>query len=1151
MSTRRKRRADNRAAEAAAIAQQNAQNVPGSQSTVLTTTNTNAPTGQPSTSSGPNPSPASLVSGVQGLQITTRSQASASQSGSSVSKSIKASAKDGLTKSAVDEESFEEEAFTKPVALFHQDLDDFSDKQTLFANYFAIKAGDYRILQKYTLAFQRRETEAERKDRQKNRKKDDFDTIGGNTYVDANPARPKRRRIVRLLCDRLSTHNSTTPLATDYFEQIITAKQLAKDGDGIRLNGDEWAEEINYYDEYQTPAGAHPEVFRVTVFGPEALSLDLLRGYLSKLDNSINDTTYQQKEDTVRALNIIFSYRAYERCFRRPPSPQGQPIILPTLTTKNGTKFHGIADKVFEYKDRKVPGHTETGPGSHQSEGNAAITGFARSVRTSYSPEGRIALNVNTATSVFYQKAKTLRDLIDVWRGGRTGNLQPWEIKGLNMFLMNLSVRTTYLGEHNYFGRVTALATPVSGDQPKPALCSMASPDLTQNRNLTVDGHFRTKQWAVNLLGDSNGFVVNLGEGDYLVTVPATHLDVTPGQINRNTDDKPKAGIILPRDNRDLVRGAREVLLGTDDVEIGAKQFQISLSDDLLRVPITTLKLPPILYRVRSDRTKFNTGDKEYQKTLQYGSWNLENTSFVEPAINRTWTCVELKLPYVAACLQDHVNTFITNMATTFEAQGMTGFRYIPPTTSTPPTTGKQPATGTPPATSPYRIFDLPYRFPPGRDQLDELAQQDQEIVKLLTELQEKVDFVILLVPSRQQDLYGSIKRAGDQTVGINTICHMTSDKGEPKTELGVLANISMKINLKTSRSAVNHALDSGNRGPILTARSMIIGIDVTHPGSAAMKDSPSIAAVVGSVDSDFAQWPVSLRMQMPEDAKDDPNKKGRKPRKVNDDPVKEKQVPPKIKDVQKEKPEMVKSIKDMPTKKQQRLNSIWDEPTKKQDMAKSIKDVQTKKQQPPQEIKAPQGPKKQSVEKVLELRSMVCDRLTAFCERNNATLPDQIVVYRDGLSEEQFEMCANEEYLEILGAIDVVADDPRFKVKGDKPKVLLICAVKRHHTRCFPTIDSEKDARDTGMFICKGAANKVKTVFNWNPMPGTLITERITYGHDEDFFLYSQNAIKGTARPTHYKILQNDLGSDLLDVAQMVSQDFQAPAILRETDDL
>jgi len=44
----------------------------------------------------------------------------------------------------------------------------------------------------------------------------------------------------------------------------------------------------------------------------------------------------------------------------------------------------------------------------------------------------------------------------------------------------------------------------------------------------------------------------------------------------------------------------------------------------------------------------------------------------------------------------------------------------------------------------------------------------------------------------------------------------------------------------------------------------MIVGIDVTHPGPTSREGTPSIAAVVASVDDSFVQFPASMRVQQP-----------------------------------------------------------------------------------------------------------------------------------------------------------------------------------------------------------------------------------------------------------------------------------------------
>lgn len=44
--------------------------------------------------------------------------------------------------------------------------------------------------------------------------------------------------------------------------------------------------------------------------------------------------------------------------------------------------------------------------------------------------------------------------------------------------------------------------------------------------------------------------------------------------------------------------------------------------------------------------------------------------------------------------------------------------------------------------------------------------------------------------------------------------------------------------------------------------KTMMVGIDVTHPGPGSRDGTPSIAAVVASVDDSFVQFPASMRIQ-------------------------------------------------------------------------------------------------------------------------------------------------------------------------------------------------------------------------------------------------------------------------------------------------
>lgn len=72
-------------------------------------------------------------------------------------------------------------------------------------------------------------------------------------------------------------------------------------------------------------------------------------------------------------------------------------------------------------------------------------------------------------------------------------------------------------------------------------------------------------------------------------------------------------------------------------------------------------------------------------------------------------------------------------------------------------------------------------------------------------------------------------------------------------------ANIALKVNLKSG--GANHSLSPGDLGFLEHGKTMLVGIDVTHP-TGNLKGTPSIAGVVASIDAKFSQFPGSIRCQ-------------------------------------------------------------------------------------------------------------------------------------------------------------------------------------------------------------------------------------------------------------------------------------------------
>ncbi len=109
---------------------------------------------------------------------------------------------------------------------------------------------------------------------------------------------------------------------------------------------------------------------------------------------------------------------------------------------------------------------------------------------------------------------------------------------------------------------------------------------------------------------------------------------------------------------------------------------------------------------------------------------------------------------------------------------------------------------------------------------------------------------------------------------------------------------------------------------------------------------------------------------------------------------------------------------------------------------------------------------------------------------------PKRILYFRDGVSEGQYQHVIEQE-----------VNDMKALLKTANPNVnipfVAIVGGKRHHVRFFPQAG-------------KGDRNN-------NPLPGTLVETGVTHPFENDFYLCSHSAIKGTARPMHYHVLLNE----------------------------
>jgi len=134
----------------------------------------------------------------------------------------------------------------------------------------------------------------------------------------------------------------------------------------------------------------------------------------------------------------------------------------------------------------------------------------------------------------------------------------------------------------------------------------------------------------------------------------------------------------------------------------------------------------------------------------------------------------------------------------------------------------------------------------------------------------------------------------------------------------------------------------------------------------------------------------------------------------------------------------------------------------------------------------------------ISDLSAMVEGHLKTFHMHNNQHYPERILVFRDGISEGQYAAALQYEYDAIIQACERLET-------GYRPRILICICAKRHNTRFFAI--EEKDCDRSG-----------------NLRSGLVVDKGVTHPYAFDFFLQAHAGLMGTARPTHYICLMDEL---------------------------
>ncbi|TPX10167.1 uncharacterized protein E0L32_001364 [Thyridium curvatum] len=129
--------------------------------------------------------------------------------------------------------------------------------------------------------------------------------------------------------------------------------------------------------------------------------------------------------------------------------------------------------------------------------------------------------------------------------------------------------------------------------------------------------------------------------------------------------------------------------------------------------------------------------------------------------------------------------------------------------------------------------------------------------------------------------------------------------------------------------------------------------------------------------------------------------------------------------------------------------------------------------------------------------------RLDLWSRHNGNKLPENIVIFRDGVSESQFEQVIDKELPSIRKAY--AKEVAQRGLKPEKTaRISIIVSVKRHQTRFYPT------GEVTGK--------------NTNIKPATVVDRGVTTARYWEFFLTAHAAVQGTARPARYTVIYDEI---------------------------
>ncbi|KIK92862.1 hypothetical protein PAXRUDRAFT_829570 [Paxillus rubicundulus Ve08.2h10] len=482
-------------------------------------------------------------------------------------------------------------------------------------------------------------------------------------------------------------------------------------------------------------------------------------------------------------------------------------LVLTSHPSQTGVKM-GRNDDDKKNPDQRI--FFDSPPPAPLGGGLEARQGFYLSVRPGHQ---QVMVNVNTCHAPFY-KPQNFADAIDEYRQFGLGG------PGVQDFGVHVRVKTN----HTYPSRILTIQGLFEKNAREWKFKADPYGMVTVERFFKLKHKYTLQRPDLPLLdAGSNNFI------------PPEVCDILSDQgfrgelsDRRHTREMLSVACNPPVKNAEDIVNRGLGLLGFTDSGPVLDAFGVTVDPEMATVPGRILDMPGVSYS-RNATAKI---DK------QRASWNLVNVKFAVGAQLDKWAVLVIK---------DSNHTDFKGMEDPDLRGVVDGFRSM--CNKSGMRVPREPV---------YAEVQLPRREPtdPLREHgIDAIREELESLTR-----RGAPDLVLVMLSSEDKSIYDGIKSLCDLRLDIATVCVQSGKIKQVKGQPQYFANVALKVNMKMG--GTNHKLDANSGVWLRSASTMVIGMDVTHPSPRSVKGTPSIVAVVASVDEYYAQYPATLAIQ-------------------------------------------------------------------------------------------------------------------------------------------------------------------------------------------------------------------------------------------------------------------------------------------------